>query len=323
MTPTPLLTLETFYAVCGVVLFVVAARIAFDRDHPKRWGSAAFWALLAIVFVFGKVVPPLATGYLVLGMVALAALKQVAPPRRVEDSRANRIAEAARLGNRVFWPALLIPAVALLGSQFVGRIRFGPVVLADPKQAALVSLGLGAVLAVAVGTRLLGAKPITAARAGARLIETIGWALVLPQLLAALGGLFQRTGLGQVVAELTARALPTQYPFVAVAAYCVAMALFTGCMGNAFAAFAVITGGIGLPLIVQQHHGNPAIMAAIGMLSGYCGTLMTPMAANFNIVPAMLLEIPDRNAVIKAQLPIAIVLLAANIGLMYACVFRF
>ena len=75
-------------------------------------------------------------------------------------------------------------------------------------------------------------------------------------------------------------------------------------MGNAFAAFAVIYGGIGLPT-VQMHGGNPAIMAALGMFAGYCGTLLTPMAANFNIVPAMLLEPKDKNAVIKAQVPIA------------------
>jgi uncharacterized membrane protein len=101
------------------------------------------------------------------------------------------------------------------------------------------------------------------------------------------------------------------------------MLLFTMCMGNAFAAFAVITGGIGLPLIVQQHGGNAAIMAGIGMLSGYCGTLLTPMAANFNIVPAMLLELTDKNAVIKAQVPIALVVFAANVVIMYLCVYRF
>ena len=94
-------------------------------------------------------------------------------------------------------------------------------------------------------------------------------------------------------------------------------------MGNAFAAFPVITLGIGLPFIVQQHGGNPAIMAAIGMLCGYCGTLLTPMAANFNVVPTMLLELPDKHAVIKAQVPIALVILAANILLMYFCVYRF
>ena len=94
-------------------------------------------------------------------------------------------------------------------------------------------------------------------------------------------------------------------------------------MGNAFAAFPVITLGIGLPFIVQQHGGNPAIMAAIGMLCGYCGTLLTPMAANFNVVPVMLLELKDKNAVIKAQVPIALTILAANILLMYCCVYRF
>ena len=101
------------------------------------------------------------------------------------------------------------------------------------------------------------------------------------------------------------------------------MAGFTVCMGNAFAAFPVMTLGIGLPFIVNAHHGNPAIMAAIGMLCGYCGTLVTPMAANFNLVPAMLLELTDRNAVIRAQIPVALVILAANIALMALCVYRF
>ena len=107
-------------------------------------------------------------------------------------------------------------------------------------------------------------------------------------MLAALGGIFAKSGVGQVVSDLVGQVLPTEYPFVAVMAYCLGMMLFTVVMGNAFAAFAVITGGIGLPLIVQMHGGNPAIMAALGMFAGYCGTLLTPMAANFNIVPAML-----------------------------------
>lgn len=59
------------------------------------------------------------------------------------------------------------------------------------------------------------------------------------------------------------------------------------------------------------------------MLSGFCGTLMTPMAANFNIVPAALLELKDKNGVIKAQWPTAVLLLAVNTLLMYAFVFRF
>ena len=64
------------------------------------------------------------------------------------------------------------------------------------------------------------------------------------------------------------------------------MALFTMIMGNAFAAFPVMTAAIGVPLLIQHFGGDPAVVGAIGMLAGFCGTLMTPMAANFNIVPA-------------------------------------
>lgn len=58
------------------------------------------------------------------------------------------------------------------------------------------------------------------------------------------------------------------------------------------------------------------------MLAGFCGTLMTPMAANFNLVPAALLELRDRHAVIKAQIPTALGLLAFNTALMAAVVYR-
>ena len=105
-------------------------------------------------------------------------------------------------------------------------------------------------------------------------------------------------------------------------AYGLGMALFTMVMGNAFAAFPVMTAAIGLPLLIGQHHGDPAVVAAIGMLAGFCGTLMTPMAANFNVVPAALLELRDRNAVVKAQVPTALPLLAVNIALIWFLAFR-
>ena len=158
---------------------------------------------------------------------------------------------------------------------------------------------------------------------GRRLVDSIGWAAVLPQLLAALGAIFTLAGVGHAVSDVATQFIPLDQRFEAVIAYCFGMALFTIVMGNAFAAFPVMTAAIGLPLIVHKFGGNPAIMGSIGMLAGFCGTLMTPMAANFNIVPAALLELPDRNAVIKAQIPTAIPLLIANTLLMYFLVFRF
>ena len=316
-------SIGALYFIVGAILLLVALGIVTDRQHPKRWGSGLFWGLLAVTFMFGGVIPPLVTGYLVLIMVALAVMKQVGGRVVQQASREGRAASAERLGNRLFWPTLLIPGVAVFGSVVLSRIQVGSFRLLEAKNATIIAVGIGALVALGAAMRATRAPSGAPIAEGSRLLQTIGWTLILPQMLAALGGIFAHAGVGAVVADLVGRVLPTQFPSVAVVAYCLGMALFTICLGNAFAAFAVITGGIGLPLIVQQHHGNPAIMAAIGMLSGYCGTLMTPMAANFNLVPAMLLELGDKNAVIKAQVPIGLAILAANIVLMNFFVYRF
>jgi uncharacterized membrane protein len=172
--------------------------------------------------------------------------------------------------------------------------------------------------------RTLLKQPVLAAfQEGRKLMDLLGWASLLPQMLASLGAVFAIAGVGQAVGGLAAQAIPGDSRFAAVTAYTVGMAAFTAIMGNGYAAFPVMTAGIGLPLIVTKFGGDPAIMTAIGMVSGFCGTLTTPMAANFNIVPAALLGLNDRYAVIKAQLPTAFLLLAANTVLMYALVFRF
>ena len=318
-----LLSLDLFYVVAGIFILLVAARSALDRTHPKRWGSAVFWGLLGLIFVAGKALTPVVVGYFLLVLVGLAATKQVGESPVAGPSLAERMASAARLGNRIFWPALLIPVTAVLGTLVLSKLHAGDFWLFDPANVTVTSVCLGALVAALAGLRITRAAPLTPVAEGSRLLQTIGWAIILPQFLAALGGIFAKAGVGAVVADVVANALPTQYPFIAVLAYCTGIALFTICMGNAFAAFPVITLGIGLPFIVQQHGGNPAIMAAIGMLCGYCGTLLTPMAANFNVVPVMLLELKDKNAVIKAQVPIALTILAANILLMYCCVYRF
>jgi uncharacterized membrane protein len=93
-------------------------------------------------------------------------------------------------------------------------------------------------------------------------------------------------------------------------------------MGNAFAAFPVMAAAIGVPLLIKQYGGDPAVVGAIGMLAGFCGTLMTPMAANFNLVPAALLELRDQYGVIRAQIATALPLLAINILIIYIAAFR-
>ena len=166
------------------------------------------------------------------------------------------------------------------------------------------------------------AAQTSALRESTRLLDALSWAALLPMLLATLGAVFAATGVGDAVAHLVAAAIPTQSRDACVFAYAFGMALFTIIMGNAFAAFPVMTAGIGLPLLVTQHGGHAAVVGALGMLSGYCGTLLTPMAANFNVVPAALLELRDPNGVIRAQWPTAVVLLATNIFLLDWLAFR-
>jgi uncharacterized membrane protein len=211
----------------------------------------------------------------------------------------------------------------LAGSLAFKSIVIGGRPVFDPGQTTLIALALSVIVALALARIMLRQTLLSALQEGRRLLDMLGWAALLPQMLAALGAVFALAGLGTAVGDLAAQAIPADNRFAAVAAYTIGMAVFTAIMGNAFAAFPVMTAGIGLPLIVMRYGGDPTIMSAIGMLSGFCGTLTTPMAANFNIVPVALLGIEDRYAVIKAQLPTALVLLAVNTVLMYALVFRF
>jgi uncharacterized membrane protein len=149
-----------------------------------------------------------------------------------------------------------------------------------------------------------------------RLLQQMGAAVILPQLLGSLGALFTKAGVGAVIASMMGTVVPEGNKLAGVVIYCLAMAIFTMIMGNAFAAFAVITAGIGLPFVINSG-ANPAIVGALGLTAGYCGTLLTPMAANFNIVPAAVLEMKNKNGVILAQLPMALTLLVIHMGIMY------
>ena len=141
-------------------------------------------------------------------------------------------------------------------------------------------------------------------------------------MLASLGAVFAAAGVGDTIGAIAANIIPHGSIFLAVLLYGLGMVIFTMIMGNAFAAFPIMTAGIGLPLLVHQHGAHAAVLGAIGMLTGYCGTLLTPMAANFNIVPAALLELDDPNGVIRAQIPTALSLLLVNLLLMYWLAFR-
>jgi uncharacterized membrane protein len=312
-----MITLAWLYALAGAVFAAFALLSAFDRTNRKRFGNAAFWGLIAASFFFGDSIGDLGNGILVLFLVARAGCGALGRGNPPTTSAGERAVSAERRGNLLFLPALAIPVTALAGTLF---LKTGGLV--DPKQATLISLGAGVLVALAFCLAWLRPPLLAPLQEGRRLMDSVGWAAVLPQMLAALGAVFALAGIGDVVGAIAGRIIPGGSLLAAVTVYALGMAAFTMIMGNAFAAFPVMMAAVGLPILIRNFHGDPAAIAAIGMLAGFCGTLMTPMAANFNIVPAALLELKDRNGVIKAQMGTAVPLLLCNLLLIYFLAFR-
>jgi uncharacterized membrane protein len=316
------ITLEHIYWLAGLMMAGVAIVNARDASNPRRVNNTAFWGIYALTFVAGTYLPDIVNGLLVIAMVLVASIRGLGQGKKESATREEREASARRWGNKLFIPALTIPLVTMLGTIFFKKINVNGSPIVDLKQVTVISLAAATLIALGVGMAMLRPPLLAPIKEARRLLDAVGWAAVLPQMLAALGALFAIAGVGNVVTGIAERWIPLDNALVVVLTYTIGMAVFTMIMGNAFAAFPVMTAGIGLPLIVHRFGGDPTIMAAIGMLSGFCGTLMTPMAANFNIVPTALLELPDENAVIKVQIPTALMLLVANILLMYFLVFR-
>ena len=326
MAENGLLDVGSFYWLLGAFLLYAAWRNARER----RWTHAGFWCVLALLIAGGDAVlaarkagDPLPAQLAGIGVVALGVL--AIRMRRAPHEEApvvQRLASAQRLGHWLFLPALLIPLLTILVVLFGPKLAFAGRPLLGEGSATLIGLAMASVVAALAAIVVTRQRALLAPAEGRRLLDTMGWAALLPLVLATLGGVFAASGVGDAISALVSAVIPTDSAMACLLAYALGMVLFTVIMGNAFAAFPVLTAGIGLPLLIQRHGADPAILGSLGMLTGYCGTLLTPMAANFNLVPAALLELDDPNAVIRAQVPTALPLLLVNLLLMAALVFR-
>ncbi|MEK4873637.1 MULTISPECIES: DUF979 domain-containing protein [Bacillus] len=312
-----ILSLEYLYVLMGVIGLCCSIYTFLDKKNTKRITSGLFYFIYAVTLLLGKVIPPFYIGLLVILMVLIVGFGGLEKGKYDSTSEEEREAKRKRLGNWLFLPALLIPFLTVIFSKALAGIKIGELFLFDPSNPTLVGLGVACVIAMMVALALTKSTPKTAIKESRRLLEAIGWAVVLPQFLATLGTIFDKAGVGNVVADIVKHMIPSNSLFWSVVVLCVGMAFFTMIMGNAFAAFPVMAGGIIIPILIQQFGADPNQIAAISMFAGYCGTLMTPMAANFNIVPAALLDLKDKYHVIRVQVPTALLTLLLNIVLMY------
>lgn len=315
-----MITAEWIYWLAGAFFLTTGVQIALDKTHEKRWTNCAFWTLLGLAFFYGSFLTELPVWPLGLAVIAMALIAGLgltsrgAVPTTNEEERET---SARARGNALFAPALTIPIVTVAIAVGISRIRIGGVPLIAKGQETLVGLGVAAICAIVVGVVLLRPKrPSIAIAEGRRLLESVGWAVLLPQMLSVLGGLFTQAGVGIDVGVIAQHVVPEQSRILAVLVYAIGMALFTIVMGNAFAAFPIMTAAIGWPVLVEKLGAHPAPLFAVGMLAGYCGTLCTPMAANFNLVPPALLGMTDQYRQIRVQIPTAVAIFAVNVALL-------
>ena len=305
---------EFFYCLIGIVFALVGVKALRDPGAQKKETTAAFWFILAFTFICGFHLPKWITGVCVIALAVLTAINGVKQSANdVPDPRAVR-ASADKLGYKVFIPALCLALVAVIAATLGGSVKSLSWLTANN------AIGVSGVVALLVALILFKANPAYVVKDGTRLMDNVGPVGILPQLLSALGALFTAAGVGAVIAGGVSAIIPEGSRLIACAVYCISMALFTVIMGNGFAAFSVITVGIGIPFLIQQG-ANPVVVGALGLTAGYCGTLLTPMAANFNIMPAALLEVKNKYAIIKSQVPVAIIMLVVHIALMYIFAF--
>lgn len=295
--------LEILYIVMGLVLIYTGVRNLTDQTNPHRYGSAFFWTVLGVVIAGGRWLPAIVNGGLIFAMTIPAIAKRVSKGESRLPSKAYMEKMSDKLGMKIFIPALSIGVFAILFALFTNL-------------GALVGVGVGvfaAMLILMFFSR--DNRPSTFLDDAADMLGTVGPLSMLPMLLASLGAVFTSAGVGTVISNAVGTIVPEGNVNIGIIIYALGMVIFTVIMGNAFADITVMTVGIGAPFVFS-HGANPALIGMVALTCGFCGTLLTPMAANFNIVPVAMLEMKDKYGVIKNQLFIALFMLVFQIAYM-------
>lgn len=294
--------LEFIFVLIGLQFFYTAYRVARSEDNEKKFTTVVFWLILGTLFAFGKLIPSMISGILVVIIGIISLINGIMVKGAIINDERVEVEGSNKLGNKIFIPVIVMAVLAIIIAKLI------------PDSSSSV-LGFTAIIAIIVAMIMTKSGFGSMMKQSDRMVQQVGSVAILPQLLAALGAIFAAAGVGDVIASIIGNMIPTVNPWTGSIAYVLGMVVFTAIMGNAFAAFTVITAGIGVPFVIAQG-ADPAIAAALAMTAGYCGTLMTPMAGNFNVLPVGLLDMKDRNGVIKEQAPLSILMIIAHILLM-------
>lgn len=303
--------LEVVYIIIGHIAIYTGVKNALDKENPSRIPTCIFWVTLGVLISFGRFINALDNGTVISGvlifiMVIPAMLKKVKPGKVELPSAEQKERLRKKNGMKVFIPALSIGVCAII---FATLTDLG----------ALVGVAVG-VLAGIIFLMIMSKEntPKVFLKDSERLLSTVGPLSILPMLLAALGAVFTKAGVGEVIAQYVQSIIPEGNLTIGIIVYCLGMVFFTMIMGNAYAAITVMTVGIGGPFVLALG-ADPTVVGMLALTTGFCGTLLTPMAANFNMVPVAMLDMKNRFGVIKNQVFVAIFMIIFQIAYMLLC----
>jgi len=292
---------QVMYILSGLFCMYCGVRAWIVKANKHFLPTGAFWFTLGIVVAFGQWLPPLASGILVALTCIPAALNMVKRGNLQSPSKEEQQKNYKKIGMKIFIPAFGAGVFSIIISIFMKGW----------------SSLLGSLFATIVGVILLVIwnrenKAMTFLEEGRRFLDMTSAVYIMPLLLSCLGAIFTKAGVGDAFSNIFGKIIPSGNVYVGIVAYALGMMLFTIIMGNAFAAITVMTVGIGAPFVLA-YGANPVVIGMLALTCGYCGTLLTPMAANFNILPVAILNMKDRWGVIKKQVLVAIIMLVFQI----------
>lgn len=293
--------LNVVWLIIGLITIYAGIKNLLDKENPSRVGTAVFWCSFGIVCGFGTWLPAKVSGALVLIMCLPPIFKKVKIGKVDNPTKEYTEQQFKKIGMKIFIPAFSVAVCSLFFALF-------------SNMSSMVAITLGVVVAMIllIAYDSKQNKPVVFLKDSERFLGITGPLSMLPQLLGCLGGVFTAAGVGDVVAQLVEKIVPKGNVNIGIIVYAIGMVLFTMIMGNAFAAITVMTVGIGAPFVLA-YGANPVVIGMLALTCGYCGTLLTPMAANFNILPVAILNMKDRWGVIKKQVLVAIIMLVFQI----------
>ncbi len=293
--------LNVVWVIIGLITIYAGIKNLLDKENPSRVGTAVFWCSFGIVCGFGSWLPAKVSGVLVLIMCLPPIFKKVKIGKTDNPTKEHTEQQFKKIGMKIFVPAFSVAVCSLFFALF-------------SNMSSMVAITVGVIVAMILLMAFDAKqnKPAVFLNDSERFLGITGPLSMLPQLLGCLGGVFTAAGVGDVIAQLVEKIVPKGNVNIGIIVYAIGMVLFTMIMGNAFAAITVMTVGIGAPFVLA-YGANPVVIGMLALTCGYCGTLLTPMAANFNILPVAILNMKDRWGAIKNQVLVAIIMLVFQI----------